>query len=599
MKKFQKNFSVLSIFMGHEANASIMKNGELVASASEERFNKKKCYVGYPRKAIDFCIRFSKLSPKNLDEIVIVSKKLNIDQIIVKRNSSFSIKDFLREQEEYWYPIIYENKQRDYLEVFKDKIIKDRDFNFSKFLRNRKNLNKFKAFNEICLETIINHLRVKRDKIYHIDHEKGHQFYGLYAAPEKFRKKCLVLTNEGMGDYSNLTVSKVKNGMLQEIFSTKKNRIGTLYKMITLLLGMKVSQHEYKVMGLAPYASEYEINKAYKVAFKNLFKVKGYGIFLKKKPKDFFFHFKKKLADCRFDGIAGALQKTVEETLVEWIKSCIKKSKVNSVILSGGVAQNIKAAIPISNIKGLKSFHLNPSSGDSTLSIGGCYYASNLRKDLKIKNLNNIYLGPSYSKKDIKIEITKLMKDKKIVVKKIKDNKIVVKKLIEGKILGRFSGRMEFGQRALGNRSIIADPRNYEVVKKINDQIKFRDFWMPFTPSMLKKHSKKYIVNKKKLDCPYMTKAFNTTFHFKNIAPATIHPADLTTRPQLLEKKHNPGYYNLIEEFGKKTNVYCLLNTSLNLHGYPMVCSPKDAIFTFNNSNLDGLILEDYLILRR
>ena len=585
--------------MGHEANASIMINGVLVASASEERFNKKKCYVGYPQKAIDFCIKFSKLKPKNLDEIVIVSKKLNIDQIIIKRNSSFSIKDFLKEQEEYWYPIIYENKKRDYLDVFKDKIIKDRDFNFSKFLRNRKNLNKFKAFNEICLETIINHLGVKRDKIYHIDHEKGHQYYGLYAAPEKFRKKCLVLTNEGMGDYSNLTVSKVKNGILQEIFSTKKNRIGTLYKMITLLLGMKVSQHEYKVMGLAPYASEYEINKAYKAAFKNLFKVKGYGIFLKEKPKDFFFHFKKKLADCRFDGIAGALQKTVEETLVEWIKNCIKKSKINSVILSGGVAQNIKAAIPISNIKELKSFHLHPSSGDSTLSVGGCYYASHLKKDLIIKNLNNIYLGPSYSKKDIETELLKLRKNKKIIIKKIKDNKIVVKKLIEGKILGRFSGRMELGQRALGNRSIIADPRNYEVVKKINDQIKFRDFWMPFTPSMLKKYSKKYIVNKKKLDCPFMTKAFNITNHFKNIAPATIHPADLTTRPQLLEKKHNSSYYNLIEEFGKKTNVYCLLNTSLNLHGYPMVCSPKDAIFTFNNSNLDGLILEDNIILRR
>ena len=585
--------------MGHEANASIMINGELVASASEERFNKKKCYVGYPQKAIDFCIKFSKLNPKNLDEIVIVSKKLNIDQIIIKRNSSFSIKDFLKEQEEYWYPIIYENKKRDYLDVFKDKIIKDRNFNFSKFLRNRKNLNKFKAFNEICLETIINHLGVKRDKIYHIEHEKGHQYYGLYAAPEKFRKKCLVLTNEGMGDYSNLTVSKVKNGILQEIFSTKKNRIGTLYKMITLLLGMKVSQHEYKVMGLAPYASEYEINKAYKSAFKNLFKVKGYGIFLKEKPKDFFFHFKKKLADCRFDGIAGALQKTVEETLVEWIKNCIKKSKINSVILSGGVAQNIKAAIPISNIKELKSFHLNPSSGDSTLSVGGCYYASHLKKGLIIKNLNNIYLGPSYSKKDIETELIKLRKNKKVIIKKIKDNKIVVKKLIEGKILGRFSGRMELGQRALGNRSIIADPRNYEVVKKINDQIKFRDFWMPFTPSMLKKYSKKYIVNKKKLDCPFMTKAFNITTHFKNTAPATIHPADLTTRPQLLEKKHNPSYYNLIEEFGKKTNVYCLLNTSLNLHGYPMVCSPKDAIFTFNNSNLDGLILEDNIILRR
>ena len=588
--------------MGHEANASIMVDGKLIASASEERFNKIKCYVGYPRKAIDFCLEYSKIKSQNLDQIVIVSKRLNIDHIITKRNSSFSIKDFLREQEEYWYPVIYEKKKKDYLEVFKDKIVNDKDLNFSKFLKKRrlkKKFNKFHVFNEICVEATTKHLKINKSKINFIDHEKGHQYYGLFAAPEKFRKKCLVLTNEGFGDYSNLTVSKVSNGILKEVFRSKKNRVGTLYKMITLMLGMKISQHEYKVMGLAPYASDFETNKAYCAAFKDLFKIKGYGILLKNKPKDFFFHFKKKLADSRFDGIAGALQKIVEETMVAWIKSCVKKSKINSVILSGGVAQNIKSAIPISNIKELKSFHLNPSSGDSTLSVGGCYYATHFMKNLKTENLKNIYLGPSYSKKEIQIEVEKLKKNKKILIKKIKNNKTIVKKLIEGKIFGRFSGRMELGQRALGNRSIIADPRNYETVKKINNQIKFRDFWMPFTPSMIKKHSKKYIINKKNLDCPFMTKAFNITNHFKNIAPATIHPADLTTRPQLLEKKHNSSYYSLIEEFGKKTNVYCLLNTSLNLHGYPMVCSPKDAIFTFNNSNLDGLILEDYLILRR
>ena len=261
----------------------------------------------------------------------------------------------------------------------------------------------------------------------HIDHEKGHQYYALFASPEKFRKNSLVLTNEGMGDKSNLTVSIVKNNILKEIFVSKKNRIGTLYKMITLLLGMKMSQHEYKVMGLAPYASEYEVMKAYNSAFKKLFKVKDFGIFVNKKPVDFYFTFKEKLKHCRFDGVAGALQKVVEEALVKWVRNCIKKTKINSVVIAGGVAQNIKSAIPISEIKELKNFYINPSSGDSTLSVGGCYYNSNLNKNIKLKKLDNIYLGPSYSNKHVLRAINNfLIKNKNFSTSKIKNNKNIV-----------------------------------------------------------------------------------------------------------------------------------------------------------------------------
>ena len=596
------NYKVLSISFGHESNACLLINGKIESYAAEERFNKKKCFVGYPTKAINFCLKHAKIKSNELDHVIVVSKKTNIDQIIVKRNSTFSVKDFIKEQEKYWYPKIFLNSHVKYLDLFKDKIIPNEDFDFRDYLKEIKkkpNINSINYFKEIRIKKIMKHLKIKKKNIIHIDHEKGHQYYALFASPEKFRKKSLILTNEGMGDRSNLTVSKVLNNNLKEIFASKENRVGTLYKYITLLLGMKLSQHEYKVMGLAPYASNYEIDKAYNAAFKNLFIAKKYGIFSKNKPKDFYFTFKEKLKHCRFDGIAGALQKAVEEILIKWIKNCIKLTKINSIVISGGVAQNIKAAIPISEIKELKNFYINPSSGDSTLSVGGCYYAAHIYGKSKIEKLNNIYLGPAFSNHEIKKSIEKFLnKNPNFSLSKIKNNKKIVDLLISGKILGRFDGRMELGQRALGNRSIIADPRKPQTIKVINQKIKKRDFWMPFTPTILDKYKKKYLINQKNLDCPFMTMAFKTTNYFQNIAPATLHPSDLTTRPQILERTHNPKYYDLIKDFGLKTGAYCLLNTSLNIHGFPMACNADDALFTLKNSELDGLIMENYLLLR-
>ena len=158
---------------------------------------------------------------------------------------------------------------------------------------------------------------------------------------------------------------------------------------------------------------------------------------------------------------------------------------------------------------------------------------------------------------------------------------------------------MELGQRSLGNRSIISSPNNYSVVKKINSKIKFRDFWMPFTPTILKEYEKKYIKNSKNLHSPFMTMAFDSTEEFIKIAPAAIHPADNTCRPQILERSNNVNYYDLIKSFGDKTGTYSLLNTSLNLHGMPMVCSPEDAMYTFLNSGLDILAFDNFLLIKK
>ena len=170
--------------------------------------------------------------------------------------------------------------------------------------------------------------------------------------------------------------------------------------------------------------------------------------------------------------------------------------------------------------------------------------------------------------------------------------------LSEGKIIARCSGRMEFGLRALGNRSILADPRRPDTVRKINQAIKFRDFWMPFTPTILAERQHDYIINPKSLKSPFMTMAFDSTELARKELVATLHPADLTARPQVLEEKRNPEYYSIVKAFEKITGVGGVLNTSFNLHGYPVVLGPEEAIFTFENSELDGLLMNDILIMR-
>ena len=163
----------------------------------------------------------------------------------------------------------------------------------------------------------------------------------------------------------------------------------------------------------------------------------------------------------------------------------------------------------------------------------------------------------------------------------------------------RFAGRMEFGARALGNRSILANPSNPEIVRKINHKIKFRDFWMPFAPSILDRCQKKYIVNKKKLASNHMTMCFDATELGKRVLKAALHPGDFTVRAHIVKKKNNPEYWNLLEAFEEITGVGAVLNTSFNLHGYPIVSSIEQAIHVFENSDLDAMVIEDILIIRK
>jgi carbamoyltransferase len=357
---------------------------------------------------------------------------------------------------------------------------------------------------------------------------------------------------------------------------------------------MKAHEDEYKVMGLAPYGERADLVKIIKV-FEKLLWVDGlrFSSFIPSRHFDFYLN--DNLKRFRFDHVAAAAQKFLEDKLVEWVKNAIAATDIHELSVAGGVFLNVKANQRLFTLKGVRRIFFLPSPGDDTNSFGACYFGFRYLNPHKTPHpLTSLYLGPKYSDQEIynnykHYKNYKIFKPKNMALK-------VAQLLAQGEVIARFSNRMEFGARALGNRSILADPRRRDVVETINRMIKMRDFWMPFAPTILAQDTPKYIKNSKMTLAPYMILAFDTTKQGKKDLAAAIHPHDKTVRPQILKRRVNPTYFDTILEFKHLTGVGALLNTSFNLHGEPIVCSPKDALSTFTRSGLMYLQLENFLI---
>ena len=408
-----------------------------------------------------------------------------------------------------------------------------------------------------------------------------------------------IVTADGGGDGCNGTIWIKKNNKLKQVFKTNICNIGRIYRYVTLILGMKPTEHEFKVMGLAGYGlknSEY-YNYTNNV-FSETLNCNGINFYYKKKPKDLFFYFKNKLNNQRFDAIAYSVQKFTEDLLNKWFLNISSKYGVNNFIFSGGVAQNIKATKKILENKKIKSIFVPPGPGDESLCIGSAYcLLSELEKSKlnKIDNLFPPYTGTSYDENDLKF----LFKQKNITIKKRSPN-YVAKIINDGFPIAIFSiTKSEFGPRALGNRSIIANPKNAMILHTINKFVKVRDFWMPFAPSILEEKFNKYIKADKHSYPIFMTNSFDTTKEGKENLLAATHPFDRTARPQKVIKKFNQRFYNIIKEFEKLSGVSAVLNTSFNLHGEPIVESPKDAFRTLKKSGLKYLYISDYLVSKK
>ncbi len=588
----------LGINVSHGASAALMVDGKIILAFQEERFNNIKSFVGYPKKSIDACINYIKKNGLKIEHAAFSTIKNPVFPFKYPLDNFFSIKNW---QDYYLNNFFSVNKKvRNTIEtITKLRKIKkiDQYLNYNQ-IKKKDYFTNYKIFRDLQERFLLKQSEGLIKKISFIDHHTCHASYAAYA-PNIKEKRVGILTIDSEGDGLNQTFwiyEKSKN----KLFNVNKSHqcdIARIYRFITLILKMKPNEHEYKVMGMAPYAKNSYSDQVYDEVFKNLLQVKNCKVVHKNRPKNLFGFLYEKTKEHRFDNIAGGVQKLVEVLSAELIHQIYKKYKINSFSISGGVSMNIKMNGNIAKKPHVKNLYIPPTGTDESLSIGACYY---LNRKENNRPLKNIYLGQNLS--DTKITVSKLKKylnSKKFKIQKNINHKNLAKLLNKGEIIAIVNGREEFGSRALGNRSIIADPSKEGVVKKINEQIKNRDFWMPFALTILSEDHKKFIYNPKSIRCDFMTIGYDTIMRNYLKIKNGSHPYDKTVRPQILDKKFNKDYNSIIKEFKKLSGIPALLNTSLNLHGFPISSNITQVIKTFKKSGIKYLYIENNFLIKK
>ncbi len=581
--------AILGIQLGHNSTAAILINGKIMGSISQEKFDNIKNSSSFPHQPIEWLLKEFKIKTKDLQAVAVSGFFISPNSLKINpKNNTKSKKSFINRM---WANTEY---YLGHSSIFRNEIMRLRFLYLE--LKSRIYRNKLKSILKQDFE-------IPEEKVYFVEHHEAHTYSTFFTLNKKRNEKSLIFTLDGSGDYHCATVSVVEKGKIKRVSETNWDKsIGYIYSLTTTFLGMKALEHEYKVMGLAPYAKSY-FEDTYDRLFRDIISFSKDTLEFKSKfPLNRFnLHLEKNSKGERFDNIAASVQKLTEELILDWISSAIKKYNIKNIYLSGGVFMNVKLNKRIMELKQVNSANFMPSCGDESNPIGAAFKMHTvLNPNTAIQPIDNLYLGKRYSDKEILSYIKKNNLDKKYKITKHKDIELKIAKMIsKGEIVARFKGRNEFGARALGNRTILADPSKMESFYTVNDQVKMRDFWMPFAPSILWEDHSKYIKNPKNFKAPHMILAFDSTQEGKDKLRAALHQADKTLRPQLVEKQTSPDYHKLINYFKKLTGIGAVLNTSLNVHGYPLVSTIKQAFFTMENSELKNLALENFLIQKK
>ncbi len=588
---------ILAVTLERCSGCSLFVDDKIVFSSSEERYTRKKSDSLFPENSIKHALEYCNVEPDELDHVLICGNRLSLIPSIMREYSTFTVDDQLRSMKEYWYPKLIQNKDISYVELFKNKInLENYPFNtdwgkkFDYFsLENPYSVEDEKKVSEFFITTLSSFLNIDKSKISHVEHDTCHASYALYGSPIR-EKNTLVVTADAWGDDLSATISIFDGEKINRVkeYHHKDFQLARIYRYTTLVLRMLANEHEYKVMGLAPYHNSKKTIEVEEI-FNNMQSINDIEFSFNSEIKDIFHYLEENLRNFRFDQIASGLQSFTEQLLTTWFSNMSTKFNASSIVYSGGISMNVKANLVISKIPQIKKFFVCGAGTDETLPMGACYHQATLSQ-ISPKPLTDLYLGDNANYTE-----SQLTQIDGIKINSFSSTEQILDHLLDNKIIGVCRGRMEMGQRALGNRSIICDPRSIQNVEKINDSIKNRDFWMPFAPIILDEYQDVLIENPKKLESPHMTIAFETK-NGKELIPASVHRSDGTARAQLLKKSVNPELWNLIYSFYEKTGIPAVLNTSLNLHGYPIVRTIDDALHVFQNSKLDLLWLENHMI---
>ncbi|MFH1833190.1 MAG: carbamoyltransferase N-terminal domain-containing protein [Candidatus Levyibacteriota bacterium] len=581
----------------HESAACLIKNGKVLAASAEERFTRKKHDSDFPKVAIDFCLKKAGIKNKDLDFVVFYEKPFWKFQRILQS------------------------------------ILQNYPFTSRLFTKAMNNW----LVEKLWVRSIIaGKLDIQNKKILFVPHHLSHAAASFY--PSGFTNAA-IMTVDAVGEWTTTAYGK---GNGNKITIEKEIRfphsLGLLYSVFTAFLGFEVNDGEYKVMGMAPYGKplyldkikkmirvfpdgSYQLNMNYFSFHKSADKSytsKFVELLGKPRPRDLYFFTKdsgfpsyfghkpknyNELAKLNqhYADVAASIQTFTEELLLLMANKLYEKTKLDNLCLGGGVGLNSVANGLLLKKSPFKRIFVQPASGDDGGALGAALYAYHMIFNGKQKFAqDNSYFGIEFNEN----EIEEILKKEKVKYKKIlSENKLVdyiSDQLVKKKVIGFFHGKAEWGPRALGARSILANPTSEEMKDIVNVRIKFREPYRPFAPVVLAKKARDYFELGKK-DHKYLTNFMLGVFPVKKsmqkVIPAVTH-IDKTARPQIITQKQNSRYYNIIKSFGDKTGVYVLMNTSFNLKGEPIVNSPQNALNTFRKSGLDILVLENFVILK-
>ena len=554
----------------HDSAASLLKDGKVLAAVEEERFSRKKFDDGFPKIAIDWCLKEAGTSPENIDSVAFYDKpvlkfeRLLDNYIAVAPRGLYSFVNVIPK----W--------------LHKRLWVKDE---------------------------ISKHLKGFNGTIIFPDHHVSHAAYTFFTSPFD---EAAILTVDGVGEWSTTTFGTAHDTTIELTNDIRwPHSIGLFYSAFTYFLGFKVNEGEYKLMGLSAYGKP----NYYDLIMENLVDVKNDGS-IHLNMKYFSFTYDKVMTNQNFSDlfgmpsrkedskaeqvhydIAASAQLVLEDILLKMVNHVHKKTGIKNLCLGGGVALNGVANYRILKDGPFENLHIPPSPGDGGSAIGCAQYLYYCHKKNKRKIehgvesiKNNVFVGPSYSNDEIK----SFLDINNIHYKFLEKNSLLVtvaKLISEGNVVGWYQGKMEWGPRALGNRSILADPRNPKMKDILNEKIKHRESFRPFAPCILEEYASEYF----DIDIPSPYMLLVAPVKKPEKIPAVTH-VDGTGRLQTVSKDTNPLFYDLINEFCKITDVPVLINTSMNVRGEPIVNTIEQAYNMIIKTDMDYIVLGNHVI---
>lgn len=562
----------------HDSSAALIKDGKVIAAAEEERFTRVKHDNSFPKESITFCLESEKITIDDIDYIGFYEKPLmKLERILFSQIEMFplGLRTFVNAM-----PSWIHDKTR-------------------------------------IISKIRKELKYKKDIIF-IRHHLAHAGSAFLVSPFKH---SAILTIDGVGEWETTTIGTGKGKDIRIMESIEfPHSIGLLYSSITAYLGFSVNNSEYKVMGLSPYGNMDREKNKYYMLLKKTIDIKEDGSFFLDMSY-FKYHFSDRMPSgklCRLlegpirkkdeaitkrhKDIAAALQMITEDVIFKILRHLRKITKEDNVVISGGVGLNSVANGKILKETGFKRIWIQPASSDSGTSIGvaSYIYHSILRKERKKETvLDNACLGPVYPDEKIK----EFLDENDIIYESFNTRREKIDRtarlILDNKVVGWFQGRMEFGPRALGARSILANPCNPRAKELLNEKVKHRESFRPFAPAVCIDDAARYFECDEPIPVPvdFMLMVYPIRKRFHKIIPSVTH-VDGSGRIQTVRREQNEDYFDLIKRFGRLSGVPILINTSFNIRGEPIVCTPNDAYKCMMGTGIDYLVIGKFIISR-